>query len=710
MAFHEIKEFQKGHQQLQQRYEGETIEKVGKRHVTRFLSDAYCKGIVRGQVECCNLRAYNKATSVVAAERISTAAFWSFPGRAYLQAINTAFDEAGEGTARAAYVWTRKGPAGQRQLREMDPAQVYGHRPQQEDLWYLSPYEFSMYWECVPMKAPSTRSEWTQLPKRQWDVTLTTKGEAKMAAAETDETPVRLLPGTDFERCQPKEKNRKVFFDSSAGRALQHGWYLCRRLRPLCPHLANAPVPHKWGDDVEGNAKLTMAYFKAWTLNKKRDSAAVPYVRRLRDGEVTWEQALRQWLLQLPCEETKRYVGNFLTIYRVRPDNEGENSDDEDDATALVVTAEQLGEACQTQVPVTEGESKKGKWASHRSLIVEAMEQANTFWKVCTSGDRPMVTPWEGLDSSTLLKGVRQKARHERTQGHSGLVEPRVERKVVDVKAKTEEVRGWAKSVSQGRCNPKQAEVCAKVAEQIVGEMPLDGDTTAEPLRWAVHGGPGTGKSYVLNLIRKELFEKLLGWKQGAEFQVVTLQAVMASDLNGDTIHHAFGLNWQGVGDERISPHKLLDLSMKALSWRWLIIDEISMVSAELLSRLELRCRELVRDLAPSKYDAGEAYARPFGGLNVLLAGDLWQLPPPRGTFLQDVPWEWLTQSKTKKVAHTIHGQEIVWGTLPNGIHGVTQLMACERTRDAWLQSLQAEIRNGALSDTNHAFLHGWET
>ena len=95
------------------------------------------------------------------------------------------------------------------------------------------------------------------------------------------------------------------------------------------------------------------------------------------------------------------------------------------------------------------------------------------------------------------------------------------------------------------------------------------------------------------------------------------------------------------------------------------------MVSAELLSRLELRCRELVRDLAPTKYAAGEAYARPFGGLNVILAGDLWQLPPPRGTFLGDVPWEWLTQSKTKKVAHIIHGQELVWGTLPNGMQGV---------------------------------------
>ena len=68
-------------------------------------------------------------------------------------------------------------------------------------------------------------------------------------------------------------------------------------------------------------------------------------------------------------------------------------------------------------------------------------------------------------------------------------------------------------------------------------------------------GPAGAGKSYVLNLIRKELFETLLGWKQGEEFQVVTLQAVMAEDLNGDTIHHAFGLNWQGAGDERISPH-----------------------------------------------------------------------------------------------------------------------------------------------------------
>ena len=221
-----------------------------------------------------------------------------------------------------------------------------------------------------------------------------------------------------------------------------------------------------------------------------------------------------------------------------------------------------------------------------------------------------------------------------------------------------------------------------------------------EPLRWAVHGGPGTGKSYVLTRIRQELFEDILGWKQGDEFQVVTLQAVMANDLKGDTIHHEFGLNWQGLGDERISGNKLLDLSSKALRWRWLIVDEISMVSAELLAWLELRCRELVRDLAQSKDAKDAAYARPFGRLNVILAGDMWQLPPPRGTFLGDVPWESLTQCKTKKVAHTIRGQELVWGGPPDGIHGVTELVECKRIRDLWLQSLQDEVRNGTLSET----------
>ena len=89
MGFHEIKEFQKGHLSLQANMKSKDIKQIGKRHASRFLSDAYCKGIVRGQVECCNLRANHVEGQIVAAERVSTAAFKHFPGQAYLGMYET---------------------------------------------------------------------------------------------------------------------------------------------------------------------------------------------------------------------------------------------------------------------------------------------------------------------------------------------------------------------------------------------------------------------------------------------------------------------------------------------------------------------------------------------------------------------------------------------------------------------------------------------
>ena len=263
-----------------------------------------------------------------------------------------------------------------------------------------------------------------------------------------------------------------------------------------------------------------------------------------------------------------------------------------------MVTADELAEACDTHVPAAEEGTKKGKWSVHRSLIVDAIERAKTQWQTIPCEPCALPNPCQGLDSKKLLRSVRCKAQPVSCEQDNVMREPEVQKESVNITAMKNNVNEWVGEVAENGCNAKQTEVCRKVAGQVMQEMCLESCGAPEPLRWAVHGGPGTGKSYVLNRIRKELFEEILGWKQGAEFQVVTLQAVMANDLKGDTIHHAFGLNWQGLGDERISGHKLLELSARALRWRWLIIDEISMVSAELLARLELRCRELVRDLA----------------------------------------------------------------------------------------------------------------
>jgi hypothetical protein len=98
-------------------------------------------------------------------------------------------------------------------------------------------------------------------------------------------------------------------------------------------------------------------------------------------------------------------------------------------------------------------------------------------------------------------------------------------------------------------------------------------------------------------------------------------------------------------------------------------LDEFSMVSAELLAQLELRCRELMRDLSFAKY-GNDGRARPFGGLNVILAGDLYQLPPPKGTFLGDIPWDLVAGRKATKQATALHGQTLLWGGPDAGMQG----------------------------------------
>ncbi|CAJ1424274.1 unnamed protein product, partial [Effrenium voratum] len=124
MAFHEINEFRKGHIALHKQLAGAGVERLGKRHTGRFLSDAYCKGIVRGQVECCNLRANHVEDAFVASERFSTTNFVSFPGREFLNMVQQACGDLGDEATR---LGTRATARGRRptHLRDLDVAQAY---------------------------------------------------------------------------------------------------------------------------------------------------------------------------------------------------------------------------------------------------------------------------------------------------------------------------------------------------------------------------------------------------------------------------------------------------------------------------------------------------------------------------------------------------------------------------------------------------------
>ena len=116
----------------------------------------------------------------------------------------------------------------------------------------------------------------------------------------------------------------------------------------------------------------------------------------------------------------------------------------------------------------------------------------------------------------------------------------------------------------------EDAEPAAKRSKRKDPQRPTD------PLLWCMHGGPGTGKSHVLKLVR-ELFTDVCGWEMGLDCQMAAHQAVMAEQLQGDTLHHACGISPFGktVPDDAKASQRQTDVAKRVLQWRWLIIDEV---------------------------------------------------------------------------------------------------------------------------------------
>lgn len=141
-------------------------------------------------------------------------------------------------------------------------------------------------------------------------------------------------------------------------------------------------------------------------------------------------------------------------------------------------------------------------------------------------------------------------------------------------------------------------------------------------------GKAGTGKTTFLKYIREHSHKKMV---------VAAPTGVAAMNAGGMTLHSLFWLPFGlYIGDEEVEPvwddasatavynrRRLfgqikLTTRKRALlrEIELLVIDEVSMVRADVLDAIDTILRSVRRD------------ARPFGGLQILFIGDLFQLPP----------------------------------------------------------------------------------
>lgn len=123
-------------------------------------------------------------------------------------------------------------------------------------------------------------------------------------------------------------------------------------------------------------------------------------------------------------------------------------------------------------------------------------------------------------------------------------------------------------------------------------------------------GAPGAGKTYTLN----EFIDEAL--MRGKRIAMTASTGIAASHIHGRTIHA-----WAGVGIKReLSPFDYDGIA------RWkgqqindaqiLVIDEVSMIADWFLDMVNSVCKAM------------RGNNQPFGGLQVILVGDLYQLPP----------------------------------------------------------------------------------
>ena len=133
-----------------------------------------------------------------------------------------------------------------------------------------------------------------------------------------------------------------------------------------------------------------------------------------------------------------------------------------------------------------------------------------------------------------------------------------------------------------------------------------------------ITGSAGTGKTYLLQQFIQYLHERQI------YPTIVAPTGIAASHLKGQTIHSFFAL---GIRDSVVDNQYVKFLLEKSyLKSRFsklkiLIIDEVSMVSPEIFSSMDRILRAFKNSPAP------------FGGVQVIISGDFFQLPPVSREF-----------------------------------------------------------------------------
>ena len=156
------------------------------------------------------------------------------------------------------------------------------------------------------------------------------------------------------------------------------------------------------------------------------------------------------------------------------------------------------------------------------------------------------------------------------------------------------------------------------------------------PVLLHILGSAGTGKSYLLRTliaVTKYVLERKyvsINLEQPT-VQVGAPTNNSAFQILGQTIHSLLGFGFGGEDDSNntytnVNGEIAKDLPWKFFNTRLMFLDEVSMIGSNMFSKISLRLQEIVNLFPGWK-------SKSFGGMDMVVLGDFFQLPPVLDRF-----------------------------------------------------------------------------
>jgi hypothetical protein len=215
-----------------------------------------------------------------------------------------------------------------------------------------------------------------------------------------------------------------------------------------------------------------------------------------------------------------------------------------------------------------------------------------------------------------------------------------------------------------------------------------------EQLKMYLGGMGGTGKSQVI----KALIHFFGQRKEDHRFTVLAPTGSAAALLNGSTYHKALGIYRRSdVGQDfsRSESAVLNDVRTRLQGVEYIFIDEVSMIACHELYSISARLAQIT-----GMHDV------PFGGMNIVFAGDFAQLPPVFGSPLFDGLVERYVNSRMSvRNQETVIGK-VLWHQITTVVILVENMrQKTQSESDGKLRTALENMRYAACTPADIAFL-----